>query len=232
MKFGNQILSYQEDILRDLAQLVAIPSVCSDALPGMPFGRSAADALGCILKMADGMGLTVKNVENYAGDARYGQGNEMVDILTHVDVVPAGDGWATDPFTLTKRGSFYFGRGTADDKGAAIVSLYCLKALKDAGVTGKRCLRTVFGAGEEISSNDLDVYYASESYPVMGFTPDCSYGVCNCEKEFCESQLIPLKTVPKWFGRFSPARWLTLFLQKQRRCCFMMMSIMVGWNRL
>ena len=56
-----------------------------------------------------------------------------MDVLTHVDVVPAGDGWDTDPFQMVIKDGMAYGRGVSDDKGAAIVALYCLKALKDAG---------------------------------------------------------------------------------------------------
>lgn len=35
----------------------------------------------------------------------------------HTDVVPAGSGWATDPYSMTKIGDSLYGRGTADMKG-------------------------------------------------------------------------------------------------------------------
>ena len=74
MSFGEKILKYQDDILRDLATLVSIPSVRSAAERGMPFGRESTRALQTILSMAEGMGLSVKNVDNYAGHAEYGEG--------------------------------------------------------------------------------------------------------------------------------------------------------------
>ena len=180
--FGDKIDKYRDDILKDLATLVAIPSVCCEAKEDMPLGKNSAQALDCILKMAQGMGLDTKNVGNYAGHAEYGAGEEVAAVLTHVDVVPAGDGWDTAPFTMTQKGNLYFGRGTADDKGAAVVALYCLKVLKEEKVKGKRRLRAIFGAGEEINSGDLRAYFKSEQMPVMGFTPDSEYGICNREK--------------------------------------------------
>ena len=41
----------------------------------------------------------------------------------HTDVVPAGTGWATDPYSMTKVGDALYGRGTADMKGfiAAVI---------------------------------------------------------------------------------------------------------------
>lgn len=182
MKFGHEILKYRDDILKDLAALIEIPSVCGDPLPGQPFGEAPAKALNHMLTLAENMGFVTDNTGNYAGAAYYGTGTEYVDVLTHLDVVPAGDGWETDPFQLVIKDGIAYGRGVSDDKGAAIVSLYCLKALKDAGIQGKYVLRTVFGCGEEIASDDLDQFYAEHPYPVMGFTPDCGYGICHSEK--------------------------------------------------
>lgn len=182
MFFGQKILRYKDEMEADLAKLVAIPSVCGPAEPGRPFGAESARALGAILKIADGMGLATKNVGNYAGHAEYGAGGDMAAVVTHVDVVPAGGGWDTDPFRLTRRGSLLFGRGAADDKGAAVVALYCLKALRDEKIPARRRIRAIFGAGEEIASNDLTMYFKSEPLPSMAFTPDSEYGICNREK--------------------------------------------------
>jgi acetylornithine deacetylase len=43
----------------------------------------------------------------------------------HTDVVPAGSGWATDPYSVTKIGDSLYGRGTADMKGfiAALIRM-------------------------------------------------------------------------------------------------------------
>lgn len=182
MSFGSKILKYQDAIIHDLEQLIAIPSVRGEAVEGMPFGKAPAEALNRVLQMAADMGFTTKNVGNYAGHAEYGEGNEVAAVVAHMDVVPAGEGWDTDPFTLTRKGNLYYGRGTADDKGAAVVALYCLKALKDENIKSKRRLRVIFGAGEETASNDLEMYLKSEQMPVMAFTPDSEYGICNREK--------------------------------------------------
>lgn len=202
MLFGHHILNYQEEMLRDIKELMSIPSVCSTPVEGHPFGEKSSEALQCILEMAKGMGFPTTNVGNYAGDARYGEGTSFIDIMAHVDVVPAGEGWNTAPYTLTLKDGMLYGRGIADDKGEAVVALYCMKALKDAGITGNYCLRTVFGCGEEIGSNDLDIYYEDQNFPVMGFTPDCNYGVCIAEKgvyRFTMTAAHPAASVVKSF---------------------------------
>lgn len=182
MLFGEKILDYWDDILKDLAALVAVPSVAKPQEGPHPFGDDCARALDTVLEMAQSYGLKTKNVGYYAGHAEYGQGEENAVVMAHVDVVPAGEGWSTDPFALTIDGNRAFGRGVADDKGAAIVALHCLRALKDAGVQGKRKLRVIFGSGEEIGMGDMGHYFAVEQHPDMGFTPDSSYGICHCEK--------------------------------------------------
>lgn len=182
LHFGNRIDAYREPMLRDLAKLIAIPSVCSQPDGALPYGKASAQALDCVLKLAEEMGFSTFNADHYAGHAEYGEGEEIAAVLTHVDVVPVGDGWNTDPFTLTQKGDLLFGRGTADDKGEAMAALYALKALKDAGVTGKRRLRVIFGAGEEVGMEDLPHYFKSQPLPDYAFTPDAGYGICNREK--------------------------------------------------
>lgn len=182
MLFGDHILQYKEDILQDIKELVRIPSCAVKGAGEYPYGEEAAKALQWILHRAEEMGLSSVNVDNVAGHAQYGEGEEIAAVLTHVDVVPAGEGWTSDPFQAEVRDGKLFGRGVADDKGSAVVALYCLKALKDAGVTGKRRLRAIFGSGEECGMDDMERYFSSQEMPAMAFTPDSDYGICNREK--------------------------------------------------
>ncbi len=182
MLFGDRILAYKDEIFRDIKELVSIPSCAVPQSGEYPCGEEAARALQWILSRAKEMGLETVNIDNAAGHAQYGEGPEVAAVLTHVDVVPAGDSWSSDPFCAVERDGKLYGRGVADDKGSAVVSLYCLKALKDAGVIGKRRLRAIFGAGEECGMNDMSRYFASQELPVMAFTPDAEYGICNREK--------------------------------------------------
>lgn len=189
MLFGEKIMDYWDDILKDLGTLVAVPSVAGSPTEGHPFGDPCARALDTVLDMAEQCGLKTKNTDYYAGHAEYGEGEENAVVMAHIDVVPAGvqqngcyEGWNTDPFTLVMDGNYAYGRGVADDKGAAIVALHCLRALKDAGVKGRRKLRVIFGSGEEVGMGDMAHYFENEQLPDMGFTPDSAYGICHCEK--------------------------------------------------
>lgn len=187
--FGKNILKYQDQIIEDLTELVAIPSVAEASAGGPPFGEQSARALRWILNRAQELGLATVNVGDYAGHAEYGSGEAVAAVVTHVDVVPAGEGWTGEPYVLEKRDGRLYGRGTADDKGAAVAALYCLKALKDEGVEGRRRIRAVFGAGEEIASDDLKRYFQQEALPELAFTPDAEYGICNREKGILHVEL-------------------------------------------
>lgn len=181
--FGEKILDYWDDIVSDLGKLVAIPSVAVRTEGEHPFGDPCARALDTAVELAEGYGLRAKNVDYYAAHAEIGEGEGNAVVMAHLDVVPAGEGWDSDPFTmvLTDDGRA-IGRGVADDKGAAVVALHCLRAIKDAGVVGKRKLRVVFGSAEEIGMHDMPHYFSKEQHPDMGFTPDAGYGICHCEK--------------------------------------------------
>jgi succinyl-diaminopimelate desuccinylase len=180
--FGSNILNYWDDIISDLSELIAIPSVCSTPSSSYPFGEQAACAVDKAVSIAKKYNLSTKNIDYYACHAEIGTGEENAAVLTHLDVVPAGDGWFTDPFKLVRSDGKLIGRGVSDDKGAAVIAIHCLRALRDANISGVRKLRVIMGSGEEIGSNDMSVYFSRESLPIFGFTPDASYGICNCEK--------------------------------------------------
>ncbi len=182
MLFGKKILDYWDEIISDLTKVIAIPSVSISQEGAHPFGEDCAEVIDSVMEMAGNYGLSAKNVDYYAMHAEYGEGEENAVVMAHLDVVPAGEGWENPAYELTQKGGKLIGRGTGDNKGPAIVALHCLRALKDAGVAGKRKIRVVLGVSEETGMEDMRYYFSKEQLPTMGFTPDASYGICNCEK--------------------------------------------------
>ena len=183
MKFGAKILEYKDELLHDFDELIRIPSVSASDR------ESAAKALRFVLGRAEQMGFTVKNVNDIAGHIEYGEGSELAAVLAHVDVVPAGEGWSSDPYRLTERNGRFYGRGVVDDKGPAIAALYGLKALKDNNIGAKRRLRLILGAAEEIGMDDMTEYFAQEEMPDIAFTPDSDYGICCREKGILQIEI-------------------------------------------
>ena len=95
------------------------------------------------------MGFRVKNVNNVAGHVEYGNGEETIGILCHVDVVPAQGNWKYPPFSGTISEGRIYSRGASDDKGPTIAALYALKALKDLGFEPQKRVRLIIGTDEE-----------------------------------------------------------------------------------
>lgn len=79
------------------------------------------------------MGFQTRDVDGHCGWCEYGEGEEMVAVLCHLDVVPAGDGWHYPPYDCTWAEGRIYGRGVIDDKGPAAAALYALKAVRDSG---------------------------------------------------------------------------------------------------
>jgi succinyl-diaminopimelate desuccinylase len=158
--------------------------VKGDAAPGAPFGEGCLAALGEALAMGEELGLATKNVDGYAGHIEIGAGDEIVGVLNHLDVVPEGSGWDEDipPYEAVHKDGCIFGRGTSDNKGAAAVSMYCLKAIRDMGVPLKRRVRLILGTDEESGWEDMRHYLSREALPDLGFSPDAGYPICNREK--------------------------------------------------
>ena len=182
-KIRNAFEAHWQEMLDDLAAVVAIDSSGDGPVKeGMPFGEGPAKALNCFLKIAERMGLETDNVDNYAGVVSYGDGEETVGVLAHLDVVPAGKGWTTDPFTMVIRDGNMYGRGVIDDKGSAIAALYGLRIIRDLGIPLKRGLRLVVGTNEELGSKCMEYYVAHRQPPTLGFTPDASYPLIHGEK--------------------------------------------------
>lgn len=171
-------------IVRDIARLVRIPSVEGPSCPGAPFGAEPKRALDCVLEIARELGLHSVNCGDRIGYSVVGEdrGRGHLATITHVDVVPAGDGWPADPFVLREEEGYLLGRGVLDDKGPSVLCLYALKYLQESGRTLPYPVRAIFGSNEETGMGDLDYYLAREPEPLFCFSPDAEFPLINGEK--------------------------------------------------
>ncbi len=177
------------EMVEALKKLIAIPSVKSEKLDNMPFGRECANALEYTLSLCEKLGMHTKNLDNYCGYAEVGEGEHMIGVLCHLDVVPAGDGWNSDPFDAVIHDNEIFGRGAIDDKGPCIAAIYALAACADA-ISDLKCrVRLIFGCDEESGWQCMDKYNECEEAPCMAFTPDAEYPVITTEKGIAHVRL-------------------------------------------
>lgn len=170
-------------MIKDLTELVAIPSVAAPALPGAPFGKENRRALDAFLGIARRLGLSVGEKDGYAGWAEYGNGELRVGILAHLDVVPAGDNWTTSPYELSIRNGIAYGRGVSDDKGPLVACLYALARLAADKRKLRGRIRLIAGCNEEEGSACIKHYISSGGeIPRYSFTPDSDFPVTASEK--------------------------------------------------
>jgi succinyl-diaminopimelate desuccinylase len=176
-----KINSYQEDLINDTVKMCSIKSI-KEEYKELPFGKGIKAALDFALSLGENMGFKAVNMDNYIGYVEYGEGKDYIGVLGHLDVVPEGEGWNTDPFSpVIKEGKIY-ARGILDDKGPVIASLYALKALKELGIKPNKKIRIIFGLDEESQGDDVTYYNERERPPLMGFTPDGNFPVVQGEK--------------------------------------------------
>jgi predicted dipeptidase len=188
----SHLAAQQAPLKAALVELVRIPSVCNEGAGGYPFGEAIDQALRKALQIAGDLGFrTHYGGEGYYGFAEVGEGAEMLGILGHLDVVPAGklQDWERDPFDPIEKEGLLYGRGTQDDKGPMLAALFAVKALMDAGVKFNKRVRFIFGTDEETLWRCIKQYLEKEEAPGMGFSPDSRFPVTYAEKGLLQLHL-------------------------------------------
>ena len=183
--FKKYINNLKNDIISETCNLINIPSVSEETNnPDMPFGKYAKEALEYILNLGNKLGFRTKNIDGYCGYIEFGEGDKLIGIIGHLDVVPSGDGWNTPPFEATIKNNKIFGRGAIDDKGPVIASLFAMKAIKDNLKINCR-VRLILGINEEKAWKCIKHYKEVEEWPTIGFSPDADFPCIYAEKGIC-----------------------------------------------
>ncbi len=192
-------------IFRDIARLVAINSVEGESAEGAPFGPGPKAALEKGLEIARELGLKSVNCADKIGYAQLGEGPEdrYLATITHLDVVPTGEGWSHDPFTMREREGWIIGRGVMDDKGPSVLCLYALKYLKERNIPLQYPIRALLGDNEETGMGDVAYYLANYPAPLFCFSPDANFPLCNGEKGIYHGRILfrqPLNRIREIHG--------------------------------
>lgn len=117
---------------------------------------AAAEAMAARLKAA---GYPAADVQVLAPNPRkgnlvarlHGTGKEKpLLLLAHLDVVEAKrEDWSMDPFVLTEKDGYYYGRGTSDDKAMAAIWIATLIRFKEEGFVPDRDVIVALTSDEE-----------------------------------------------------------------------------------
>ena len=185
---------YREEMIENLTDFLKIKSVTEKAQPNMPYGKGIFDALMFIQSTSERCDLECVNLFGHMAYVDYGDGDETFGILTHLDIVPAGEGWTKDPFGGEVEDGKIYGRGAIDDKGPAIAALYAIKALNDNCVPVHKKVRLIFGTDEETGWRDMKFYKKHEKMPDIAISPDGEFPVINTEKGLVHLELKAMVT--------------------------------------
>ena len=184
------LASDQDEALKTLQDWIRIPSVRAGAsAPNAPFGKDVRRMLDQAMLDIAKTGLVPRDVDGYACDTEIGQGEEVIGMLAHLDVVPEGTGWTQPPYGATIVDGRLYGRGTSDDKGPAVAALYAMRAVKEAGIPLKRRVRLILGCDEESGMDDIAYYDRKIGLPARGFSPDAEFPVINTEKGILQMEV-------------------------------------------
>lgn len=176
--------SHEGEYIKDLSDYVAIPSIAVKESGEYPFGKPCYDMLVFIKGLMDRYYLNTRLIKNaFAEGVLNGKENKhTVAIACHGDVVPVSGKWERDPFTLFQKEDHLVGRGTTDNKGAGMASLYALRYLISKGWNTNTTFKILFGSAEEIGMFDYDIAFKGEKIADLTLVPDSGFPVSYGEK--------------------------------------------------
>ncbi|WP_371379607.1 Sapep family Mn(2+)-dependent dipeptidase [Sporomusa aerivorans] len=182
MAIKSKIQTIKDDIIATTQRLIQFNTVETPALPNAPFGAGNRAALDYVLEIGRQWGFITKDLDGYAGYWEFGEGQAVVVIMPHLDVVPLGTDWDYPPLGGEIHNGNIYGRGAADNKGPAVAAMYAFKLVRDSGIVVNKRIRLVFGCDEESGFECVKHYIKVEGLPASGFTPDGAFPVINAEK--------------------------------------------------
>lgn len=180
--------SYKDEALQTLQKDIQINSVYDPQTitSEAPYGVGVLNCFKFLKELALKDGFKVDTCDGRCLEIECGEGEKLIGIFAHQDVVPISGDWKHPPFSgfIDEKENRMYGRGTSDDKGPGIASYYALKLLKDNGLIKNFRVRLVYGGDEERGSSCLEYYFKTlkKEDPTYGFTPDADFPLIYGEK--------------------------------------------------
>jgi acetylornithine deacetylase len=135
-----------------LADLVRTPSVSGDEAAIAELALQAARGLG-LDAVRDDTGVKV--------ELRSARAGSTLALVSHLDVVPPGDGWTREPFAATIEDGRLYGRGSGDAKASISAMLFAARDVAARGGPARGRLLVILGLGEETRHTSMPAAVAS-----------------------------------------------------------------------
>lgn len=174
-----------------LAALVRTPSVSGS--------EAAAAALLADWAAASGLDVAVDDAAVRI-DVAGADAGPTLWLASHLDTVPAGDGWETDPFGAEVRDGYLHGRGASDAKGSVAAMACAARALARRGIRrGRLVVLATFG--EETSRTTMPEARARLGAPDAAIVGEPT----GCEPCVAQRGVMILRL--RWSGTEAHAGW-------------------------
>lgn len=132
----------REKLINLLGEMVAqrTVNVITEKMPDFPFLKHRGEeyrvgdiAVRELEKLGVKYEVFAKQKERPNIITHYGSNkkNKRLFIASHMDIVPPGDGWETDPFNMQIKNGIAYGRGVLDNKGPLVSSIIAIEILKN-----------------------------------------------------------------------------------------------------
>ncbi|MFC0473197.1 dipeptidase PepV [Halalkalibacter kiskunsagensis] len=184
INWTEEVVKRKAELIEETQNFLRINSILdeSSSADTQPFGTGIQEAMNFLLQKGEQYNFFVKDLNGYAGIIEYGEGEESVGILCHIDVVPVADGWTSEPFTAEIRDGRIYARGAIDNKGPTMAVFYALAIVKELDLPLSKRVRIIIGTDEESNWRCVDHYFKHEEMPTVGFAPDADFPIINAEK--------------------------------------------------
>lgn len=183
--FEKLVMKYKDEFIKDTQDLLKINSELTEFNPNSnaPFGQGTKDALDFMLNLAKKDGFVTEDVDGYAGHIEFGDSEEYIGSIGHLDVVPAGTGWTYPPYGAEIHDNKIYARGAEDDKGPTMALYYAMKILKKENIQLSKRIKLILGLDEESGWRCVDYYFKKyPQAPIAGFIPDADFPLIYAEK--------------------------------------------------
>ncbi len=171
-----------DEEVKALQEMVRIKSVKEEGEAPAPFGQGMRDCLDNALALGESLGFSARDLDGYMGILETEEKEESLGVLAHIDTVPLGTGWSYEPIGAQIEDGRLYGRGSIDNKGPAVCSLYALAAVKAANIPLSKKVMIMLGCDEESGWACIDRYKKTDKEPTMSFSPDGCYPLVFAER--------------------------------------------------
>lgn len=175
---------YGERMVRELREMVGFRTFAEEGRTNWEAPEFVRQREWLALRAA-WLGLDFKSFDGRVEEITLPGPAPILAVLTHGDVQGVeGQEWSSPPWEGRLVGDRIVGRGTEDDKGPIVVSLYALAALRDTGWPRGSTIKLLVANAEESSWEEIPYYLARAPAPAMTVGIDAAYPVTHAQKAF------------------------------------------------